>query len=93
MFVDPLGDGYARTLEANKRREWAELRAIDRSALGPVDGIAHDVFAYRLAQTLALFDSGLFVIQRQVPLNPSFGLQVELPDFVAASAPFATLAD
>jgi uncharacterized protein (DUF885 family) len=93
VFIDPLGDDYARALEANKRREWAELRAIDRAALGPVDGIAHDVFAWRLAQTLALFDTGLLVLQRQVPLNPSFGLQVELPDFVAASAPFATLAD
>lgn len=94
VFVDPLTDSYAARLEADKRRELAELHSIDRAALGPVDRIAYDVFAYRTAQTLALFDSGLFTIQRQVALNPSFGLQVELPDFVAgAGAPFATVGD
>ncbi len=94
VFVDPLGDAYAMTLEANKRRELAELGRIDRAALGPIDRIAHDVFAYRTRQQLDMFDSGLFVVQRQAALNPSFGLHVELPDFVAgAGAPFATMAD
>ena len=94
VFVDPMGDAYARILESNKRRELTELARIDRAVLGPIDQIAHDVFAYRTRQTLAMFDTGLFVIQRQAPLNPSFGLHIELPDFVAgAGAPFATLAD
>jgi uncharacterized protein (DUF885 family) len=44
--------------------------------------------------TLAFFDGGQFRAQQLAPLNPSFGLQVEFPDFVAGSgAPFATLAD
>lgn len=93
-FVDPLGDAYARTLEANKRRELAALKAIDRNALSAVDRIAYDVFDYRTSQTLELFDDGLFDVQRKANLNPSFGLQVEFPDFVSGgAAPFATLAD
>ncbi len=93
-FVDPFGDAYAATLRANKQREWAALQTIDRNALSPNDRIAFDVFAYQLRQTLDLFDSGLFEVQRQAPFNPSFGLQVELPDFVSGGpAPFATVAD
>lgn len=94
VFVDPLSDDFARTLEANKRRELGELASIDRAGLTPNDAAAHDVLAYKTRQQLAMFDSGLFVIQRQAALNPSFGLHVELPDFVAgAGAPFATVAD
>lgn len=94
VFVDPLGDAYARSLETNKRRDAAELARIDRAALGPVDRVAYDVLAYKTRQMLDLFDNGLFAIQRQAPLNPSFGLHIELPDFVAgAGAPFETAAD
>lgn len=94
LYVDPLSDEYARAFTANKRRDAAGLAAIDRAALGPVDAIAYDVFAYRVAQQLDLIDSGLFAVQRKAHLNPSFGPQVEFPDFVASgAAPFATLAD
>ena len=93
-FVDPTSDAYATALEANKRRELAALLRIDRARLGAVDAIAWDVFARQTRETLALFDDGLFVIARQAPLNPSFGPQVEFPDFVAGSgAPFRTLED
>lgn len=94
LFVDPLGDDYAGTLQANKRRDLAELAAIARDALGPVDRIAYDVFDYRTRQTIELFDTGLFDVQRKAPLNPSFGLQVEFPDFVSSgAAPFADIGD
>lgn len=86
LFVDPLSDGYSSQLRANKRRDLAELRAIDRDALGPIDRIAYDVFDYNVRQTLELFDSGLFEVQRKVPLNPSFGLHVEFPDFLSGGA-------
>lgn len=93
-FVDPLGDAYAAALKANKTAEWQELRAIDRAGLSPIDRIAYDVFAYRLRQTLELFETGLFEVQRKAPFNPSFGLQVEFPDFVSGGpAPFATVED
>lgn len=94
VFVDPLTDDYARRLEAAKRRDLAELARIDREALGPADGIAYDVFAYTTRQSLNLFDRGLFAVLRHAPLNPSFGLHIETPDFVSgAGAPFATPAD
>jgi uncharacterized protein (DUF885 family) len=93
-FVDPTGDSYAAALLANKRRELAALLAIDRADLSPVDAIAWDVFAWQTRLTLAFFDGGQFRVQQLAPLNPSFGLQVEFPDFVAGDgAPFATLAD
>jgi uncharacterized protein (DUF885 family) len=94
VFVDPLSDQFAQALEANKRRELAELERIDRSELRSTEAVAYDVLAYKTRQQVNMFDSGLFAIQRQAPLNPSFGLHVELPDFVAgAGAPFATVAD
>lgn len=93
-FVDPLSDAYAAALRADKTREMAVLRTIDRAALPPVDRVAYDVFAYRTGQTLDFLQSGLFDVARKVPLNPSFGLHVELPDFVSgAGAPFADLGD
>lgn len=93
-FVDPLGDAYARELEAARRRDAAGLQAIDRSGLTPVDRIAYDVLQYRTRQALHRFDSGLFQLARLAPLNPSFGLHVQFPDFVSgAGAPFAALAD
>lgn len=94
VFVDPLGDLYATKTKANKQAEWQKLQAIDRAALSPVDRIAYDVFAYKTRQTLDLFESGLFEVQRKAPFNPSFGLQVEFPDFVSGGpAPFATVQD
>ncbi len=93
-FVDPLSDAYATTLAANKRRDLAALKAIDTKQLGTVDKIAWDVLYYRTRQTLDLIDSGLFKVGQLAPLNPSFGPQVELPDFVAgAGARFASAED
>ncbi|PZN95177.1 MAG: DUF885 domain-containing protein [Alphaproteobacteria bacterium] len=90
-FVDPTSDRYAATLLANKRRELAALEGIDRTRLNRADTIAWDVFAYNTRQTLAFIDSGLFAIAGQAPLNPSFGLHVEFPDFVAGGgAAFVT---
>jgi uncharacterized protein (DUF885 family) len=94
LFVDPLSDFFATTLLANKKEELARLNAIDRATLPPVDQIAYDVFAYRLRRKLAYFDSGSFKVAQFASLNPSFGLQVEFPDFMAgAGAPFATMTD
>lgn len=94
LFIDPLSDTFRDTLRATKRREAATLAGIDRARLGPVDQIAYDVFDYRLKETLALFEHDLFEVQRTAPLNPSFGLQVEFPDFISSgTAPFATVAD
>lgn len=94
LFVDPLGDDYATALRANKVVALADLKAIDRTGLPAADRIAYDVFEYQTRQTLTLFDSGLFEVQRMAPLNPSFGLHIEFPDFLSSgAAPFATAAD
>ncbi|TKD50749.1 DUF885 domain-containing protein [Sphingomonas baiyangensis] len=94
LFVNPLSDGYAARLEANKRADARALAAIPRDALTATDAIAYDVFAYKTAQQLELFDSGLFAVQRKAPLNPSFGMHVEFPDFMSSgAAPFATVKD
>jgi uncharacterized protein (DUF885 family) len=94
VFIDPLSDEWAARTLANKRAAAAGLAAIDRAALSPAERIACDVFARSLNQTIAAHESGLFAIQRQVALNPSAGLHVELPDFVAGpGALFETAAD
>ncbi|WP_375288911.1 DUF885 family protein, partial [Sphingomonas sp.] len=92
LFVDPLSDAYETQLRADKQRDAADLAAIDRAALGPVDRIAYDVFAYKTQQMLDLVTTGLFAVQRMAPLNPSFGLHVEFPDFLTG-AKYETTAD
>ena len=94
VFIDPLSDEWATATLANKRQAAAELAGIDRAALTPAERIAYDVFARSVQQAIQLHDSGLFAIQRRLALNPSFGLHVELPDFVAGpGALFETEAD
>jgi uncharacterized protein (DUF885 family) len=94
VFADPLSDAWESATLANKRQAATELAGIDRAALSPAERTAHDVFARSLQQAIAFHESGLFTIQRRLALNPSFGLHVELPDFVAGpGALFETDAD
>ncbi len=94
VFIDPLSNAWATATLANKRQAATELARIDRAALTPAERIAYDVFARRAQQAIQLHESGLFAIQRRLALNPSFGLHVELPDFVVGpGALFETEAD
>ena len=94
VFVDPLSDDWAKATLANKRRAAAALAAVDRAGLTAAEQIAYDVFGRGLKQAIDAHETGLFAIQRQLALNPSFGLHVELPDFVAGpGALFETAAD
>ncbi|RYD60066.1 MAG: DUF885 domain-containing protein [Sphingomonadales bacterium] len=94
VFIDPLSDAYATALLGQKQREMATLATIARARLGADDRIAYDVLSYRAQQMLDTFASGAFRTAQLAPLDPSFGLQVELPDFVTgAGAPFANEAD
>jgi uncharacterized protein (DUF885 family) len=92
LFVDPLGNACEAQLRADKQRDAADLATINRAGLGPVDRIAYDVFAYKTQQMQDLLTTGLFAVQRMAPLNPSFGLHVEFPDFLS-SAKYETVAD
>ena len=93
-FVDPLSDAYGAARLRAKRSEKSRLATIDRRRLGPVEQIAYDVFSYKTDEALTEFSSGLFVIARLTPLDPSFGLQVSFPDAASgAGAPFKTLGD
>ena len=72
----------------------AALATIDVADLPPVERVAYEVFAYRTHRELERHDSGVARIQRLTPLNASFGLHLELPDYVSgAGAPFRTVAD
>lgn len=93
LFVDPLSNAYAEQLQANKRRELAGLAAIDRAALPPGGQIAYDVFQYQADKALEDFDSGVFAIRRKAPLNASFGLHVEFPDYMSSASGFASVQD
>jgi uncharacterized protein (DUF885 family) len=93
LFVDPFSDAYATQLEANKRKELIALDAIDRSALLPGDRIAWDVFRYQAEQALEEIDSGVFATRRLAPLDASFGLHVEFPDYMSGATGLETVQD
>ena len=93
VFIDPFGEAYARQYEANKRRELTSLAAIDRAALPEGDQIAYDVFRYQAEKAITDIDSGVTAIRRKVPLNASFGLHVEFPDYMTLKTGLNTVQD
>jgi uncharacterized protein (DUF885 family) len=94
VFVDPLSDRWFDAARANAERDLAGLRTIDPGALPPVDRIAYETFEYRAQREYDRFRSGYWDVRRRTPLNASFGLHVELPDYVnGAGAPFNSIGD
>ena len=83
VFVDPQSEAFARQLATNKRAELSGLAGIDRASLGEKDQIAYDAFRYQAEQALGDIDSGVHAIRNLVPLNASFGLHVEFPDYLS----------
>ncbi|MNR94909.1 hypothetical protein D3C72_260310 [compost metagenome] len=92
VFIDPQGEAYARQFGAQKRRELDALSAIDRASLPEGDQIAYDVFRYQAEKAVGEIDSGLHAIRNKAPLNASFGLHVEFPDYMS-SAQFRSVQD
>lgn len=92
VFVDPQSEAFARQLAANKRAELSRLAGIDRASLAEKDQIAYDAFRYQAEQVLGEIDSGIHAIRNLVPLNASFGLHVEFPDYLSG-ARFRTVED
>jgi uncharacterized protein (DUF885 family) len=94
VFVDPLAESTADAQLANLKRDWAALQDIRVARLPPVERIAYDVFAYRTRRDLDRHQSGVARIQRLAPLDASFGLHLEFPDYVSgAGAPFGDTTD
>jgi uncharacterized protein (DUF885 family) len=94
VFVDPLAESTAEAQLANLRHDWAALQQIRLERLPPVERIAYEVFAYRTRRDLERHQSGVARIQRLAPLDASFGLHLEFPDYVSgAGAPFADAMD
>jgi uncharacterized protein (DUF885 family) len=94
VFVDPLSEAWLDATRRNAAADARGLATIDPADLPPVERVAYDVFSYRTRRELERHDSGIARIQRLTPLNASFGLHLELPDYVAgAGAPFGTAAD
>ncbi|MEN5114233.1 DUF885 domain-containing protein [Brevundimonas diminuta] len=92
VFIDPQGEAYARQFGAQKRAELNALSAIDRASLPEGDQIAYDVFRYQAEKAVDEIDSGLHAIRNKAPLNASFGLHVEFPDYMT-SAQFKSVQD
>jgi uncharacterized protein (DUF885 family) len=93
-FIDPLSDRYRDAIERRLRRDREGLQRIDANALTEVERIAFDVFTHRTRRQIERLDSGIADIQRWVPLDSSFGLHIELPDYVAGTgAPFNSAED
>ncbi|WP_202923465.1 DUF885 domain-containing protein [Pseudoxanthomonas mexicana] len=83
VFVDPQSEAFARQLATNKRAELSGLAGIDRASLGEKDQIAYDAFRSQAEQALGDIDNGIHAIRNLVPLNASFGLHVEFPDYLS----------
>lgn len=93
-FPDPLADEVFFARRRNAERDLEGLRAIDAATLGSVDRLAREVFEYRTRREIERYAVGLAEVELRAPLNPSFGLHVELPDYVSgAGAPFASRLD
>lgn len=92
VFVDPQSGAFAQQLATNKRAELSGLAGIDRASLAEKDRIAYDAFRYQAEQALGEIDSGIHAIRNLVPLNASFGLHVEFPDYLSG-ARFKTVED
>ena len=93
-FVDPLGDEAFTAGQANATRDLAGLATLDRAALTSTEQIAYDVLQYSALQRLQAYQSGIADLRRRVPLDPSGGLHLELPDYVSgAGAAFETSDD
>jgi len=82
-YGDELTDrspGQARALQEKLRDDLATLRDYDRSDLDPGNQLSYDILEY----FLAIQQDGERFYQHNYPLNQLFGVQSELPSFMAA---------
>lgn len=91
-YGDELTDrspGRARELQAKLRDDLATLREYDRDALDPGRRLSYDILEY----FLAIQHEGERFYQHDYPLNQLFGVQSELPSFLASQHAIASTGD
>ncbi len=96
--ADRLGDYSPASFAAERaaaQADLAALAAIDRSALGEMDRIAYDTFAYAKQRTLAETDPSILPTVLALPIDHFGGLHVQYPILSVPGAfmPFETMAD
>ncbi|KFL37432.1 DUF885 domain-containing protein [Arenimonas donghaensis] len=82
-YGDELSDrspAQARAMQAKLREDLATLRDYDRGDLDPGSQLSYDILEY----FLAIQQDGERFYQHNYPLNQLFGVQSELPSFMAA---------
>lgn len=97
--ADELGDGFSLASFAAERaaaqQNLAALRAIDRSALGPNDQIANDVFEYTQQRTIEQTSPANLRFDAALPVDHFRGFHIFYPRLSSAGGvmPFATVTD
>jgi uncharacterized protein (DUF885 family) len=94
-LADTSGIAWQDAERSAARAELAQLARIDRTALGPVDRIAHDVFRYGREEVLKSLTPEMLALTAVRPIDHFTGFQVDYPAFSSGqgSAPFNTLLD
>jgi uncharacterized protein (DUF885 family) len=98
-YADRLGDlgsdAYFDAERAAAKQDLAQLKAIDRSRLTPVNQIAYDVFEYNTLEALETLTPEYLALTAVRPIDHFFGLHVFYPGFASGkgAAPFKTLVD
>ncbi|SMF61535.1 DUF885 domain-containing protein [Allosphingosinicella indica] len=94
-FGDYISDVYVAAEVAASRRDLAELKAIDRAKLSPVNQIAYDVFQIDTERGLRGSTGELLKLQQVRPLNHFYGFHMGYANLSSGegAAPFKTVAD
>ena len=79
-FGDDLTDAYFAAERAAAEDDLLALTAIDRAALGPVDRIVYDTFAWQRAIRLRETAGAALAISAPFELNHMTGLHLYFPD-------------
>lgn len=94
-FGDYITDAYIEQRRRDAAGDLRRLEKIDRSALGPQDQLAYDVFSYQTKQNLDGLSPELVALTIVRPINHMNGLHVHYPDINSGKsvARFQTVED
>ena len=98
-YVDHFGDyitpGHFIRQALGARRDLEGLSKIRLDLLSETDRLSHAAFHYQQGLIVRAFDSGVYEVQRRLPLDHLFGYHVTFPDMSSGTsiAPFHTVED